>query len=59
MHFLDVLQIMKQELDAGIPTDRRAGIGHAVIDSWPLGHPLGELLLGAEQEYHAASARCR
>lgn len=28
-----------------------SGLGHVIVDSWPLGSPMGGAILGAEQKY--------
>ena len=49
------LSRMIQELDSENLSGLSVGIGHRIVDSWPLGNELGESLLAAEQEYIAAA----
>ncbi len=50
------VQLVKisEEIESGnMPpiNGRRSGMGHVIVDSWPMGYPLGEKIITAEQAY--------
>jgi len=52
--FRENLHLMRLSLISDGSNPPAAGMARVIADSWPFNHPLGELLVKAEQDYRLA-----